>query len=99
MTPTPYRQIGDICQIDIVDPWPPIDIVPRHLYPPYTQHYPAYHQPRREDLRVALENALGGLPLGEFDQKLIELLILWGDVPTFAGLLSWLHRARRAGPL
>jgi len=98
MTPN-YRQIGDLCQIDLVDPWPKIDIVPRHLYPPYTQPYPAFHQPRQADLRAALEMALAGLPMGEYDERFLEALSGWGDVPTVAALISWLHRARRAGPV
>ena len=93
-----HLSIGDVCKVyEPADPWPPLERIPHRLYEPYQQHYPAYTGPRKDDFIRALDEALRGIELGAYDLRMRDWIAGW-DIPTVATQVSWLNRARRAGP-
>ncbi|HZZ51176.1 MAG TPA: hypothetical protein VFE65_30150 [Pseudonocardia sp.] len=77
--------------------WPPIGSAPSRLYPPHT--VPAVSYPESPDkvrFRAALDEALTGVQLGAYDERILDWVALW-DTPTVAVIASLLHRARQAG--
>jgi hypothetical protein len=48
--------------------------------------------------RAAMRHeALDGVTLGTWDQRILAWLCPWSDTPTFLAILGWIERARHAG--
>jgi hypothetical protein len=85
----------------------PIDESPRRLREPYDvaddMRYPFFHESDDQwrtrihaDNRSAIMEQLDGIPLGDYDRRIIDWLAGW-DVPTIAVVASLLRRCRWAG--
>jgi hypothetical protein len=79
--------------------WSPIGSAPSRLYPPHTDPGSSYPEsPDKARFRAALNEALTGVELGAYDERILDWVALW-DTPTVAVIASLLHRARQAGRL
>jgi hypothetical protein len=78
------------------DHYTPLDSEPVSVHPPYTT-YPGgtYRDEPTHERRAALNQALAGVTLGDFDHRFLRWLCA-GDVMTVATLISLLHRTRAA---
>jgi hypothetical protein len=86
----------------------PIDTSPLRLRPPYDQPDEMRYQRFgvetddqwrariHRDNRAAILEQLDGVPLGDYDHRIIDWLAGW-DVPTIAVVASLLRRCRWAG--
>lgn len=72
----------------------PIEKPPLAVYPPYDRF--VADATGRDVYAAALRDALIGIELGEYDEKIVEWLTLW-DTPTVAVVVSLLERVRAAG--
>jgi hypothetical protein len=66
-------------------------------------HGPYEHQPPETFIAPArrtamLAQALRGVELGAWDQRILAWLAHWCDTPTFLAILGLVQRARQAGP-
>ena len=66
-------------------------------------HGPYEHQPPETFIAPArrtamLAQALRGVELGTWDQRILAWLTRWCDTPTFLAILGLVERARQAGP-
>ena len=57
---------------------------------------PAGFMPRAEQEQL-LEVALAGIELGEYDRRIVAWMANW-DTSTLLTVVSWIVRARAAGP-
>jgi len=73
--------------------WPPIEVPPGHLLPPYDQPCLPFTEPRDSELRNALYEAVGDIQLGAYDRALLDYP--W-DLSTTAALVSLFNRIRGA---
>ena len=87
----------------------PIEREPRRVRPPFDTADPTFEHLHatsadawriavRLDRVAALREPLDGLPVSEFEHRMIEWLAGF-DVPTVAVFVALLHRARAAAPL
>jgi hypothetical protein len=85
----------------------PLHEAPRNTRPPFDVRPPDDDDHRdRDQWRArrhaskadAIREALAGIELGAYDERLIEHLA-GGDIPETGGIVSWLLRARQAPPL
>lgn len=68
----------------------PIEEPPPCLWPPYDHHEHA----SVDDKRAVLGDALAGIELGEFDDRILMWLSGW-DTSTVATVVSWIERAKK----
>ena len=70
--------------------------LPQHTHGPY-QHQPAetFIAPARRTAMLA--QALWGVELGTWDERILAWLAHWCDTPTFLAILGLIQRARHAG--
>lgn len=83
----------------------PLHESPKNFRPPFDVYVPDDYGPdaerwrarRRAEREQALRNALAGIDLGAFDERMI---VHWaaGDDPELGTLISLILRARAAGP-
>lgn len=82
----------------------PLDEEPKNVRPPFAQRPPEqpfdanterWRAARLADHRAALLEALEGVELGEYDQRIVDWLAGW-DVPTIGAVVSLFYRARQA---
>ncbi|MCE7008760.1 hypothetical protein LWC34_39005 [Kibdelosporangium philippinense] len=69
-----------------------IDRSPNAVWPPYERYVPA----NRAQREVMIRDALRGVELGAYDERIVTWLSDW-DIPTVAVIVSLLERARAAG--
>ena len=67
------------------------DLGPLDREPPSILPYPS-----RDDREAWIRQALAGVELGDYDQRIIAWLA-GSDVATVGTVVSWLHRVRQAG--
>jgi hypothetical protein len=68
----------------------PIESRPKSLFPPYDR----YTDVDEGAHQAALEDALRGLKLGEYDRAMVEWLAGW-ETSTVATVISWIERAKK----
>lgn len=68
----------------------PIATPPKSLFPPYDR----YTNGGEAAQKAALEDALRGIELGEYDQRMVEWLAGW-ETSTVAVVVSWIERAKQ----
>jgi hypothetical protein len=68
----------------------PIESRPKSLFPPYDR----YTDVNEAAQKAALEDALRGIELGEFDERILRWLAGW-DTSTVATVISWIARAKQ----
>jgi hypothetical protein len=68
----------------------PIPTGPLDAAPPPTDGYPS-----RTERRAWVHHVLRGVPLGEYDERMVEWLV-GCDEPTVRTVASWIERARAA---
>jgi hypothetical protein len=75
----------------------PLETEPVSVYAPFTSCPGGRYRPETaEECRAAVRAAVRGIELGVYDQRMVTWLGGW-DVPTVAGVVSLLGRARQAG--
>jgi hypothetical protein len=76
----------------------PLQAAPVAVRAPFDVRRPLTYDPAaaRADRVAAIRDALAGVELGAYDERMIEWLAGW-DVPTVGGLVSLLNRVRAAG--
>lgn len=72
----------------------PLDVEPRAVRPPFDQPHPA--RSTAAGRATAIREALAGVELGAYDERIIAWLSTW-DVGTVGGVVSLLGRVRQAG--
>jgi hypothetical protein len=78
--------------------YPPMHQAPVSVRAPFDVRRPVIYDPSgsRLDRRNALTEALTGIELGEYDQRMLDWLAGW-DIPTVGTIVSLLYRVRAAG--
>jgi hypothetical protein len=76
----------------------PLDSEPKAVRAPFDVRRPLIHNPdaSRADRAAAIHEALAGVELGDYDERMIAWLAGW-DVATVGGVVSLLDRVRAAG--
>lgn len=76
----------------------PLDTEPVAVRAPFDERRPLIHNPdaSRADRTAALRDALRGIGLGAYDERMVAWLAGW-DIATVGGVVSLLDRVRAAG--